>query len=255
MRTSITDTIQYRDFCKKAATSHKVFSKFRQNPEYSIIVENVTREQGAAYLYYIKKHMSDFGIYKDKFQMSDQLGSPKMEDYGEDGIWSPTTLRYVKVLVELEEYFGNMEGFTVCEIGGGYGGQCKIFSDKYKFNEYEIFDLDVVHELTYKFCSYFNCKPIMFVSGDNTINGDFQYDLLISNYAFSELSRKEQTTYLRTIDRCKRGYITYNNISQAHGVDSMSIDEFKGYIQFRKGFCVEEFPKTHEDNLIGIWGK
>lgn len=251
MKTSITDTNEYRDFCKSVVENTELFEQFRNDPSYCVIVENVTREQGAAYLYYIKKHMKDFDLYRDKFQLSDKIGNPKLEDYGEDGIWSPTTLRYVKVLAEINEYFGPLEDFAIVEIGGGYGGQYKIINDYSKIEYYDIYDLKETNMLISKFLSYFELSSLL----SEELSLPSSFDLVISNYAFSEISYDMQKKYMSYVfDNCNRGYITYNNISNAHNIDSITSEEFKDYVKLRGGFCIEEFPKTNEDNFIAIWG-
>jgi len=251
-RTSISDTEEYRQVCKQAANDNEYFKVFRQNPIYNQILEHVTREEGQAYLYYIKKHMKDFDLYRDKFQTSDLIGGPRLEDYGEDGIWSPTTLRYVKVLAELEEYFGSLQDFEIVEIGSGYGGQCKIIQDHTKITYYDIFDLKESNLLSCKFLSNFSLCPMIFC---DEFSLPSSYDLVISNYAFSELTLELQKKYIGyVLDNAIRGYITFNNISKPNGIDSMSPAQFKKYIKRRGGFCIEEFPKTHEDNFIGIFG-
>jgi hypothetical protein len=75
---------------------------------------------------------------------------------------------------------------------------------------------------------------------------------VISNYAFSELTRELQDDYLeRYILKSKRGYMIYNHINPP---------EFKSYSAL--DFCelvpgaeiIEEVPKTDNTNVLIIWG-
>jgi hypothetical protein len=250
-QSSVSDCTEYKSVCSLFAENDEEFNKFRQNPIYNIILEHVCMEHGQAYLYFINKHMKDFALFRDKFQTSDNIGGPKLYDYGEDGIWSPCTLRYVKVLAEIEKYFGKLSGFNIAEIGAGYGGQCKIIQDKNLIFNYTTFDLPEVNNLTKKFLNNFDS-----ISHYSYTNPEpHEYDLVISNYAFSELTWVLQEKYINNIlDKSTRGYITYNNISKPYNIDSMLPHEFKALVKSYGGFIVEEFPLTHEDNFIGIWG-
>lgn len=78
------------------------------------------------------------------------------------------------------------------------------------------------------------------------------YDLLISNYAFSELSRDIQNLYLdKIINHSKHGYITYNDIS-GENLASYKIDEYKNIIH-KDIKILEENPLTHPLNKIVVW--
>ena len=78
------------------------------------------------------------------------------------------------------------------------------------------------------------------------------YDLAISNYAFTELPRTLQDIYLnRVILKAKRGYITYNEITPK---------EFNSYkaaelVEMIPGALItKEIPLTHPKNCVIIWG-
>jgi hypothetical protein len=77
-------------------------------------------------------------------------------------------------------------------------------------------------------------------------------DLVISNYAFSELSRELQTLYLENVILpSKRGYITWN--SSAVGAEKCySIDELIRIIPYSR--IKAEVPNTAAGNVIIFWG-
>jgi hypothetical protein len=78
------------------------------------------------------------------------------------------------------------------------------------------------------------------------------YDLVISNYAFTELTREIQDVYLKkVILNSKRGYITYNEISP-DSFRSYKRDELLKIIPNSR--IIEEVPLTHPKNCIIIWG-
>ncbi len=78
------------------------------------------------------------------------------------------------------------------------------------------------------------------------------YDLVISNYAFTELPRPVQDIYLqKVILNSKRGYITYNEITPIE-FKSYTSDELVAMIPGSKVF--KEVPLTHPKNCIIVWG-
>jgi hypothetical protein len=85
----------------------------------------------------------------------------------------------------------------------------------------------------------------------NELNPSFKYDLVISNYAFTECDRETQFKYIDLVlNNSTNGYITYNNISHLFNINSISKDEFRNFINFKE---IEEYPLTSKDNKILIW--
>jgi hypothetical protein len=77
-------------------------------------------------------------------------------------------------------------------------------------------------------------------------------DLVISNYAFSELSRELQKQYLENVILpSKRGYITWNSSSVGHE-KCYSIDELVRAIPNSR--IKAEVPNTGVGNVIIFWG-
>ena len=101
----------------------------------------------------------------------------------------------------------------------------------------------------------------------NLLNGSFktttineeiaeEYDLVISNYAFSELPKSLQIKYIeKVLIKSKRGYITMNS---GYGKDNlrsfkkMSIQEIRDHLP--NTTLLKEEPLTYEYNYILIWG-
>lgn len=128
-RTSLTDHVDYTSFCALAAAEPEVFATFKREPVYREVLEHVTCEQGAAYLERVLEQSPAFVPLFDRFRENDRLGSPRTCAYGDYGRFSPTTLRYTKVLSDLLLLFGPLDGLRIVEIGCGYGGQCYAFSE------------------------------------------------------------------------------------------------------------------------------
>ena len=79
------------------------------------------------------------------------------------------------------------------------------------------------------------------------------YDLVLSNYAFTELPRSVQDIYLnKVILRSKRGYITYNETTPSE-FNSYKSSELIEIISGSRIF--KEEPLTHPKNCIIVWGE
>lgn len=252
-RSSITDETAYLAFCARAAASPAVFQSFRKEPVYIQTLEHVTKEQGSEYLRVIKRDSPHLLTeFLELCRASDRLGSPATYDYPEVGAVSPVTLRYLKVLSDLERHFGDLTDKRVIEIGVGYGGQCSMVLRRWRVSSYVLVDLEPPLALAHRYLTTLGINaaiefktPISLVASD--------YDLCISNYAFSELTRDVQDRYARlAVSTSSRGYLTCNFISELHGIDSWSRGELE---QLHTGaHWLPEEPITHPGNQILVWG-
>lgn len=206
------DAQNYIDVCNKILENDDLFSNFKTLQEYNVILEHVDYELGQEYLEYIKQIGEE--IYKenlDKFLENDLIGNPKKFLYEGKEI-SPSTLRYIKNTLDLSSLCGDQKISKVVEIGGGYGGLCKTLSVVCNFNEYVNVDLPQAVQLQEKYLKNFpEVYPrTKFVPCDQ-LEDIFDVDLLISNYALSELSLEAQLNYYdKVIKNSKVVYITYN---------------------------------------------
>jgi len=139
----------------------------------------------------------------------------------------------------------------LCEIGVGYGGQCRIINAYFKPASYYLVDIGPALALTRRFLeNYALAAKLSFLTLSDLAPRN--YDLVISNYAFTELPRSVQEPYLsQVILQSKRGYITYNEIQPAK-FRSYEANELVELIpRSRK---INEEPLTHPKNCIIIWG-
>ena len=185
------------------------------------------------------------------FKQNDEWGNPKLCEYSKIGKISPTTLRYIKVLSDLISFFGQLDDINICEIGVGYGGQCRIINSITSPSNYILVDIKPALMLTQKYLDkYVLNSVIKYITMDEL--GDECYDLVISNYAFSELERSIQDVYLQKIIlNSKKGYITYNEITP---------EKYKSYKREQllsiipNSHIIDEKPLTAKKNCIIIWG-
>ena len=142
---------------------------------------------------------------------------------------------------------------SIAEIGIGYAGECRILiSYVQNIKEYFLFDIPETLELAKKYLGKFgNGDKFQFVDGTK-VNVEKEYDLVISNYAFSELVRDVQEVYMeKVILKSKAGYITWNpGASQELG--GYSVEELLKIIPGSS--VVEERPLSGVGNCIIVWG-
>jgi hypothetical protein len=251
-RTSITDDGAFPAFCRRAARDESLFAGFRRNPTFTTVLEHVTEEQGSKYLAAIRRDTP--GLLDDhlaRIMANDAFGDPVLVDYEGIGRISPTTLRYTKVVSDLIGRFGTLDGAEIIEIGGGYGGQARLIAALFDVASYALVDLRECLELARTFLSRFEIGEFEFITADRL--RDREWDLVISNYAFSECARPVQDHYRDSvITRSLRGYMTCNLISPNFGVDSYTESELR--TMRSDGHVVAEEPLTYEGNFILSWG-
>lgn len=200
------NTAAYLDLCRAAVEDENIFEHFRRTDPMTMIVENSPFESGWAYYDTIYYKFNWLMRYMDKFKTSDSIGNPKIFTYSAGEI-SPTTLRYIKTLGDLEKFFGPFDGMRIAEIGGGYGGLCKIVHDVYKPQQYLIYDLPEVLALQNKFLRKVGVVPTLLDKPE----APYEIDLLIAMYSWSELSHDLQNEYLtNVISKAKNCYIMLN---------------------------------------------
>lgn len=179
----------YLQACRDAVAN---ITTFKQDERLHAIFEHCPKHIADEYYKVIPEHFINKGWTNDFY------GSPKLHNYGQKK-YSTSTLQYIGVLSKLIELFGSLDGLRIVEIGGGYGGQCRTVYDMFTPACYHIIDLPEVCELQRKYC-HAECFT--------TPTGE-EYDLVISNYALSEIL--DNSLYIeQVVNRSTHGYITCN---------------------------------------------
>jgi hypothetical protein len=250
-RTSVTDDGAYTRLCDRAASDPVVFASFKRHPDYTPVLEHVNPDEGAEYLRLALEQSPPFAALLERFRDNDRLGNPHVADYGEHGSFSPTTLRYVKVMSDLVTLFGPLDGFRIIEIGCGYGGQCFTVHVASQPESYVLVDLDPCLRLQKVYLTELGVQNISCLSPEQLPN-DGAYDLIISNYAFSECTGDVQREYLaRVLRQSQRGYLTCNWISPHH-FHSLAADDLLAAMPGSS--FLPEVPSTAPENRIWVWG-
>ncbi len=238
---------------QEALTNKKKFNNFKSNIFYQDILEHVNYPQGLGYLNIIRR---DSNLLKNinKFLINDQIGNPKKYYYEElKTKISPTTLRYIKVASDIKKIFKD-EITNIVEIGCGYGGQYLILDQVMKINHYILMDLHEVNKLIEKYLEHHLLNSSYETKTINQLQGNKQFDLVISNYAFSEVPPQTQISYIKKILlNSKNGYLTMNS-GKENSIfkNHLSLEEIKNYM--KNITILEEEPNTCEGNYIIIWG-
>jgi putative sugar O-methyltransferase len=235
----------YLKVCQQATQDEEVFNNFKRHPDYVPILEHVTYEQGVDYLAEINREFPYLLQHIERFSTNDNIGNPNIYRYEELNI-SPTTLRYIKVLADLMNIFGRLDNINIIEIGGGYGGQCKIIHDICKPKIYTLVDMPEVLSLSKKYLEKHNIKNIVYRNVNDP--SETHYDLCISNYAFTEIGRAFQNFYAsKIIKNSDMGYITCNFITPENLKSEEILALKTNYIVY------EERPLTAKGNFIYTW--
>jgi hypothetical protein len=249
LRSSLSDNDAYPSFCADAADQDRIFESFRDSTVYAEILEHVSYSLGRRYLEVISRDPKFLDSAR-AICASDFVGSPRRFAYERIGMASPTTLRYVKVAQDLDRYFGSLQGKSVLEIGVGYGGQCRVLASLYGPLDYTLVDLEPVLRLTKRFLAA-NAVEVVARYQDPADLSPRRCDVLISNYAFSELRRDVQDMYMvNFVSIAKSGYMTFNHINP-RGFQSMSVHDFAERMH---GVILPERPMSYPGNKVVVWG-
>ena len=227
----------YLSACRAAAQGSDFFKNFKSHPAYRHVLEHVSYEEGQLYLDEID---IDYKDVLDEVKENDKLGTPIQCSYDGVGMISPTTVRYLKNTSDIVNKFGTSFD-SIVEIGGGYGGLCKVLSSFVKFEQYLLLDLEECNMLSRKYLSLFDL-PTMSYQAEEIVDVDDNFDLLISNYALSECNRETQMMYIeRFVKKSDKFYLMHNNFHADNG--NMSYEEF-----------IEIMSDTHDIEYYGEHG-
>lgn len=247
--TSISDGTPYIAMCKLAVEDKVIFNRFKSSEEYRSILEHVDYKLGESYLRFLKGNSESLNLLK-QMTRSD-FGQPYKYFYWRLGRVSPTQIRYAKITLDLEQLFGDLSGLHIIEIGSGYGGQAAHILNKWSSIKYTILDLEWPSKLASKYIQRIKVLPgNSFEIGK--IENQVAPDLLISNYAFSELTRNVQNEYLNSVILgSKGGYVLFNHIHEP-SQDAYSAIEFAALIPNSRMF--KEELLSYPGNVLIVWG-
>ena len=250
MSTSLSDNQVFPQYCLDASNDYRLFNQFRSQREYRRIGEHV-KERGGWKALATMRNDPEIMANIESFKENDEWGGPLLTSFPECGDISTTTLRFILRLTEMKHHFGSLDGLNICEIGVGYGGQCRIINALFKPATYCLVDTQPVLALAHRYLGNYILHSTLSFLTMNELPCR-QFDLVISNYSFSEMRRPIQDVYLeRVIANAKMGYIAYNEITPDH-FDSYKADEIAAMIPGAEILLRGTFEQPETCNIV--WG-
>ena len=236
---------EYLDSCLRASKYDSFFNTFKSDSHFTRILEHANELQGKNYYDLIEAFNPCFLVDYPDIWSSDEIGNPFLYKIADKNV-SPTTLQYLFVASQLKRLFGSLEGFKIAEIGGGYGGQCKIINDIFSFKEYDIIDLPEVTSLQNRYLQEFSLdKRVGLYNAPHHKKG-YKYDLAISNYALCEVKDPQHTEYIKDVLLfSKRGYITCNGPIPGLSLLQKSFEDLTR---------LDDVETERDTNYILVWG-
>jgi putative sugar O-methyltransferase len=236
-------------------TETAVKQNFRRNFDYREILEHVDFRTGQLYLDRIKSLGFDVNQLIRIGLPNDSYGNPRTYKYENLPRVSPTTLRYLAVACEISTQFDSLDNANIIEIGAGYGGQLAILSRMYKLESYSIYDLPQAQELTKHYLTSAGVDLTPKMLDVNQVKAA-NCDLIISNYAFSELPSDIQMNYLTNVlANSTRGYLIMNSgklNETGRSKGKLHLSEIRSILPDTK--VLPEIPLTGPDNYVLTWG-
>lgn len=200
---------------------------FKNNYNFSYVLEHVTFEFGLQYKNLIEKEFKcNINDYKNLIEINDKIGNP--QKYNFDGFFaSPSNFRYIyhSLLIKskIEKWY-NKKDIKIIEIGGGYGGLCFYLKNimQNKNLNYSIIDIPNVTELQKYYFNNVNIDATL-ISCFNIDEIKEDHDLIISNYCVSEIGMDNRNEYFqKIISKCEKKFFTWNSKSY----EGLNIDEY-----------------------------
>lgn len=243
----------YQGAVSRINTNSQAKKRFRRVYDYREILEHVDYSLGRKYLEVINANQPEIWNSLNKFKENDRIGNPRTYHFPEIGKLSPTTLRYIAVATDIKRIFGISKFSNIVEIGGGYGGQAAILKKLEMFDNYSIFDLPEVQKLISHYGRATDIGEIGFPNLSD--EQKTKYDLVISNYAFSELPRNIQDEYLvKVILKSQRGFMLMNSgktNKTGRSEGKITLEELRKSIPNLQE--LPEVPLTSPDNYLLVW--
>lgn len=230
------------DICLKIVNENIIDWKSKTEVKY--MLEHVHFELGKLYLKNLKDKLS-LEIIKELCNENDLFGGTEKYTFSDNIDASPSTLRYISQAYDILKYISNkqLKSVKLIEIGSGYGGLCLILHRlskefKIKIEKYIIYDLPEVQKLQEYYLSNFaDVFGNVQFSDCNTFGEDLEENnnnILISNYALSEIDISFRKKYLRNLLPKLSGFYMIWNSESEEGLP-FSINEEPENPQ--TGFC------------------
>ena len=201
---------RYIDALRRATQDDSQFSCFRRAPGVREIVEGIPDVVGHGYYQKLIEHLGEAELANvwQSMVRNDSVGDPSKVRFTL-GEAASTTMRYAWNVFHMRKNDVVLDEADIYEVGGGYGGLCRMVHQFSKPKSYTIVDIPEALELAKKYLNFFGIVA-NFVSCEEVREVDAC--TFISNYALTELTRDQQKVYVdNLIKKSRSGYITHNS--------------------------------------------
>lgn len=236
----------------------KDYSKFRKSPAICINISgNNLRNRGDKYFAYLCKNNKNI-IYNNIqiLHECDRMGDPylyKFKSNNNELICSDSVLPPLFVIQKLIETFKQplQSNLNIFEIGCGFGINTKIFSDIVKFESYTHIDVPVMLKLQKTYLDNFGVKNVTYINPYTDMdNIKDKYDLLISDFAYTEFSDDLKKHYFDNIIQKVDKGIILGNMSPDKIITTKNCLTKKDFNLFEQKFYI----KYEINNVYGKGG-
>ena len=227
---------------------------FRACAQYQDVLEHVSYDLALQYLQGLENWRPWRKLLESELaNQFREIGSPPTYPFrtaGTSQVLNPTFIRYAHVAKDLEERFGSLATLKVGEIGVGFGGQTALSHEIAGLKDVILFDLPEVNELATWFLSKTSPNvSVKKVDGRNPLRT--KVDLVVSNYAFSELNRDVQESYFQNvIQHSARGYLLWNRLSETRQ-GGITAESFVSRVPNAR--LEPESPLSFKGNVLITW--
>lgn len=210
-----------------AAANDGVFREFKRHPVFNLVQENLSYEEGEAFLKSIAYRTPDLLPHLQKLCRYDLIGSARIYPYEGIGSFSPTTLRHVAFMGRMEEALGGLDGKDVVQIGGGYGGLCCVMKTFGSVKSYTIVDTAAALQLTQRYLNACGIEGVRLIAIEE-IKEPLVADVVCSDEGFFECSKPVQDVLLEKIlIHAPQGFFVGRQLPKHYGVVSYGPHEVR----------------------------
>lgn len=213
--------------CESAVNNEDNFNSFKRDRQFTTILEHTSEEASRTFLSRAVNEYADKVNKIDwvKVSENDSLGSPILLEYQEvpskNKLFSPSTIAYVFKALDILQHMkdNGLNNVNVLEIGGGYGGQCKMVIDlaplfDIDIDSYTLIDLYWPNKLQRKYLETLGyTDKINYLSYEELKDSDTsipKFDYLVSIYALGEFMPDVQQFYIDKMNRFPYHYVLWN---------------------------------------------
>ncbi len=221
---------RYTEALRHATTDDETFKKFRREAGVREIVEGVPDVVGRGYHDKITKlvGVDELNRMWERVTKNDKVGDPALVELTPHGRAASTTMRYLWNVLDMQQHGVKLDDACVVEIGGGYGGLCRMIHEFHKPISYTIIDLPEATALAKRYLAMYDIEPTFVSCHDYKQRRPI--DTFISNYALTELSKDTQHEYVNHLMKyASYGYVTFNS-QPRDAANQYSLSELQKFV-------------------------